>query len=77
MNLKPVTPPEIRPGAILVDRRAPETILILAAITSSTYACISLDDGNRFKEPEKTIKMAIEGLELVAHNARITITSET
>ena len=46
---------------------------ILAQTSANKYCCIGLNDGNRWRDPAKTIGLATDGLTFVAHEFEMKI----
>ena len=62
--------PEV--GSLWVDSGDGE-VYMLASITPKEYVAISLNDGNRFRNPYENITYAVEGLEFLGRDAKIIV----
>ncbi len=76
-SIKSSTPP-LTPecGDIYMGEVDEYYILSLVAADSKSnllFACIHLNDGNRFRDPNADIKIAVTGLTFVGRNAEISI----
>ena len=63
-------------GSLWRDENDNNAHYILAQTSSGKYACIGLDDGNRWGDPTNTIAKATDGLIFIAHEFEMSINTK-